>query len=47
MTTGAAVLLFVVLVSHAIARALTRRTRSRIDSHRQQVRSRLDEFMAR
>ena len=47
MTTGAAVLLFVVLVSHAIAKALTRRTCSRIDSHSQQVRSRLDEFMAR
>ena len=47
MTTGAAVLLFVVLVSHAIVRSFTRRTRSRIDSHSQQMRSRLDEFMAR
>jgi len=47
VTAGAAVLLLVVLVSHAIARALTRRTRSRIDTHRQQMRSRLDEFKAR
>jgi hypothetical protein len=47
VTAGAAVLLLVVLVSHAIAKALTRRTRSRIDTHRQQMRSRLDEFKAR
>jgi ABC-type phosphate transport system permease subunit len=40
VTAGAAVLLFVVLVSHAIAKALTRRTRSRIDSHSQQFKAR-------
>jgi hypothetical protein len=47
VTAGAAVLLLVVLASHAIAKALTRRTRSRIDTHSQQIRSRLDEFKAR